>query len=243
MKVIAYGITDVGLKRKRNEDNLLIDEKMGLFILADGMGGHKGGDTASHLAVTTVHKTFKRHHEEHDFVSPNLMIEEAYSKSSSEIFNYGLEKNESLKGMGTTLVTAYVHKNNEIFIGNVGDSRAYYYNDEGFWQITEDHSLFNSHIKQGLLKEDEFGKFQFKNIITRSVGFENEVKCDILQKKLNPGDRFLLCSDGLTNMVKDEEIYEICKKKSIKKAVETCITKAKKNGGDDNITTIIIEVN
>ena len=242
MKISAHGLTDIGLKRTRNEDNLLLDEEMGLFILADGMGGHKGGDVASDLAVNTVYETFKSHHKEHDFVSPGLMIEEAYTKASSEVFNYSIEKDDSVRGMGTTLVTAYIHKD-EIFIGNVGDSRAYFYNDEAFWQITEDHSLVNSHIKSGLLKEDDLENFQFKNIITRSVGFENEVKCDILRKKLNPGDRFLLCSDGLTNMVKDQQIYDICKKTPLKKAVETCVKRAKKNGGDDNITIIIIEVN
>lgn len=241
MKVTAYGLTDVGLKRGKNEDNLLVNEEMGLFVVADGMGGHKGGDLASQLAVETMAEVVKSHREEHTYLSPRAMLEEGYTEASNKIFSQAQANNQMLQGMGTTLVAAYVH-DGEIFIGNVGDSRAYFYNDKYLWQMTEDHSLVNEHIRAGLLKDSEAQDFQAKNIITRSVGFERDVRCDIVRKKLNKGDAFLLCSDGLCGLVTDQDIYEICRANNKKEAVEMCIERAKDNGGDDNITVLIIEV-
>lgn len=241
MKITAFGITDVGLKRSKNEDNLLVDEDMGLFIVADGMGGHKGGDMASRLAVEAMQEVVKTHREEHTFLSPRAMLEEGYTEASSRIFIESQANNKMLQGMGTTLVSAYIHEN-EIFVANVGDSRAYFFNKKYMWQMTEDHSLVNEHIRAGLLKDSEAKDFQAKNIITRSVGFERDVRCDIIRKKLSVGDMFLLCSDGLCGLVDDEEIHEICRTQTKERAVEICIEKAKEAGGDDNITVIVVEV-
>lgn len=241
MKLSAFGATDVGLKRSKNEDNLLVDEGSGLFIVADGMGGHKGGELASSLAVQAMKEVVQTHREEHTFLSPRAMLEEGYTEATIRIFEKSQANNNSLQGMGTTLVTAYVHEN-EIFIANVGDSRAYYYNDKYMWQVTEDHSLVNEHIRAGLLKDSEAKDFQAKNVITRSVGFEPEVRCDIIRKKLFPGDHFLLCSDGLCGLVDDDEIYNLCRGNSIEKAAQACINKAKEAGGDDNITVIILQM-
>lgn len=241
MKLAAYGITDVGLRRSKNEDNLLVNEDMGLFVVADGMGGHKGGDLASQIAVEAVLDVVKTHREEHTFLSPRAMLEESYRTASTRIFERSQENNQMYQGMGTTLVVAYIH-GDEIFVANVGDSRAYYFNDHYLWQMTEDHSLVNEHIRAGLLKDSEAKDFQAKNIITRSVGFEPQVRCDIVRKKLSQGDRFLLCSDGLCGLVDDQEIHKICVHNDIKAAVENCVEQAKVEGGDDNITTIIMEV-
>jgi len=241
MKITAYGVTDVGLKRSKNEDNLLVDEDMSLFIVADGMGGHKGGDLASHLAVVAMQEVVKTHREEHTFLSPRAMLEEGYTEASSRIFIESQQNNKLLQGMGTTLVTAYIHEN-EIFVGNVGDSRAYFFNKEYMWQMTEDHSLVNEHIRAGLLKDSEAKDFQAKNIITRSVGFEKNVRCDVIRKPLTPGDSYLLCSDGLCGLVDDEVIFDICRSNDKKQAVEICVEKAKEAGGDDNITVLIIDV-
>ena len=241
MKVTAYGLTDVGLKRSKNEDNLLVDEGMGLFIVADGMGGHKGGDLASKLAVEAMQEVVKTHREEHTFLSPRAMLEEGYTEASSKIYSESQLNNKMLQGMGTTLVSAYIHEN-EIFVANVGDSRAYFFNQQYMWQMTEDHSLVNEHIRAGLLKDSEAKDFQAKNIITRSVGFEQSVRCDVIKKTLNVGDYFLLCSDGLCGLVEDEVIHDICKKNTKEKAAEICIEMAKDAGGDDNITVIVVEV-
>lgn len=241
MKITAFGITDVGLKRSKNEDNLLVDESMGLFIVADGMGGHKGGDLASKLAIESMAEVVKTHREEHTFLSPRAMLEEGYTEASSRIFTQSQANNQMLKGMGTTLVSAYIHEG-EIVVGNVGDSRAYYFNKEYMWQMTEDHSLVNEHIRAGLLKDHEAKDFQAKNIITRSVGFERDVRCDIVRKKLSVGDKYLLCSDGLCGLVDDDVIFKACNGKSKEEAVAACIELAKEAGGDDNITAIIVEV-
>jgi len=240
MKVKASGLTDVGLKRAKNEDNILVDQDMGLFVVADGMGGHRGGDIASQLAIESLRDVVKSHREEHTFLSPRAMLEEAYTEASSRIYDKSLENDKMFEGMGTTLVTAYIHEN-EIFIGNVGDSRAYYVNSLYLWQMTEDHSLVNEHIRAGLLKDSEARDFQAKNVITRSVGFERQVRCDILRKKLLPGDCFLLCSDGLSGLVEDQELFEICRHNPIEEATRICVDRAKQNGGDDNITVIIIK--
>lgn len=241
MRVTAFGVTDVGLKRSKNEDNLLVNEDMGLFVVADGMGGHKGGDLASKLAVEAMEQVVRTHREEHTFLSPRAMIEEGYTEASMQIFQHSQLNNAQLQGMGTTLVAAYIHEN-EIFIGNVGDSRAYFFNDTYMWQMTEDHSLVNEHIRAGLLKDSEAKDFQAKNIITRSVGFEKDVRCDIIRKKLQVGDYFLLCSDGLSGLVEDHEIHNVCKRNSKDEAVNILIEKAKAAGGDDNITVIILQV-
>ena len=241
MKISAYGLTDVGLKRDQNEDNFLVDIESRLFVVADGMGGHKGGDLASQLAVETSREVVKKHLENHQYISPRMMLEEIYTEASSRIYNCSLENNNQLKGMGTTLVMAYIN-DDEIFIGNVGDSRAYFYNDLYMWQITEDHSLVNDHIRAGLLKDSDINSFQSKNVITRCVGFESSIRCDIVNKKLNDGDSFLLCSDGLWNLVEDSKIYEICKNHCMEDAVKLCIEAAKNKGGNDNITALVIEV-
>ncbi len=241
MKISACGLTDVGLKRSKNEDNLLVAEDMGLFVVADGMGGHRGGDLASQLAVEALMDVVRTHREEHTFLSPRAMLEEAYTEASSRIYTESQRNNRQLQGMGTTLVAAYIHEN-EIFVANVGDSRAYFYNQQYMWQITEDHSLVNEHIRAGLLKDSEAKDFQAKNIITRSVGFERDVRCDIIRKPIVPGDHFVMCSDGLSGLVEDQEIHEICRKNPKEQAVEICVQKAKDGGGDDNITVIIIDV-
>ena len=241
MKIRAYCETDVGLKREKNEDAFLVNEDMGLYLVADGMGGHKGGDLASKLAVESVEDVVKTHRDEHTYFSPRAMIEDAYIEASSRIFQKSQMEDKYLQGMGTTLVTAYVH-DGELFVGNVGDSRAYYVSDDHMWQLTEDHSLLNEHIRAGLIKDSEAKDFQAKNIITRSVGFEREVRCDIVRKKISAGDKFLICSDGLSGLVTDERIHQICRKNSIEDAVKICIEEAKANGGDDNITVMIIHV-
>jgi serine/threonine protein phosphatase PrpC len=241
MNIRAYCETDVGLKREKNEDNFLLNEGMRLYVVADGMGGHKGGDLASQIAVEAIQDVVKTHRDEHTFFSPRAMLEDSYTEASSRIFRKSQMNDSYLQGMGTTLVTAYVHEG-ELFVGNVGDSRAYYFNDQYMWQMTEDHSLLNEHIRAGLLKDSEAKDFQAKNIITRSVGFEREVRCDIYRKKLVPGDKFLMCSDGLSGLVTDERIHEICTQNNLEDSVKICIEEAKANGGDDNITVMIIHV-
>ena len=235
---IVYGQTDIGLKRNSNQDNYLIQQDLNLFAVADGMGGHQEGDLASKMALQVIEKAFKKKQPQNLSEVPKKLIH-SIEKANQCIFNKSfLDKREL--GMGTTLVLAYFFENH-LFIANIGDSRLYLMQRGFLWQITEDHSLLNEQMKLGLIKEKDIKHFKYKNIIVRCLGIEKEVQCDIYKREIKSGDRFLLCSDGLSNMLSDKEMLEVLSIKEIKKALAQCINFAKKNGGDDNITGILID--
>ncbi len=240
MKFNVWTQTDVGLKRESNQDAFLVNHDLGLYIVADGMGGHKGGEIASVLAVETVQNVVKKSFDENKNTPMKELMVHAYNEASSVIFSES-EDNSSVRGMGTTMVMAFVKKN-EIYIGNVGDSRAYLIREEGLWQLTEDHSLINEQIRAGLLAPEDTESVIDKNIITRSVGFELDVDCDVIVRKLQKGDNILLCSDGLTGMVTDRRIAEIFKSSKPSEVVSCLIDEAKKQGGHDNITVLLLSL-
>jgi serine/threonine protein phosphatase PrpC len=241
MTLQAWCQTDVGLRRDNNQDSFLIDESLGLYVVADGMGGHRGGEVASKLAVETVRDVVQQSLRESGARKPNPreLMSKAYEAACARIFDKSQEPGTDLQGMGTTLVAAFL-MGDTLYIGNVGDSRAYLFNGEKLWQITEDHSLVNEQLRAGLIKESDVEKFAAKNVITRSVGFERDVQVDIIERTIQPGDMILICSDGLSGMVKDSRIADILKGTPPKDAVSKCITEAKANGGDDNVTTLLI---
>lgn len=236
----SFGQTDVGLKRQKNEDSFLIDEKSMLYIVADGMGGHRGGDLASSMAVQIMQETIGHHLQKmgSQFTAREA-ITDAYAQASQQIYYKSHIEKPELQGMGTTLVSSLYHSGT-LYIGNVGDSRAYLIRDQKMWQLTEDHSLLNEHIRAGFLRDSEVAQFQAKNVITRSVGFERDAMCDIIEKKVQPGDRFMMCSDGLSGLVKGDRLLELCLIGNLEQAAQACIEEAKKNGGDDNITVVFI---
>lgn len=236
----AYCQTDIGLRRERNEDSFLIDESLGLFLVADGMGGHRGGEVASRLAVETTREVILRHSKDSRRMMPRQLLAEAYREASNRIFDKARsEGSQELQGMGTTLVCAYLHRET-LYIANVGDSRAYLFTSPYLWQITEDHSLLNEQLRAGVFSERDIESFSAKNVITRSVGFERDVMCDIIERDLRPGEMFLLCSDGLSGLVTDMRIAEILRTTPQNQVVSTCINEAKKNGGDDNVTCMLL---
>lgn len=240
MKVEAWGHTDVGLRRESNQDSYLIDNDLGLFIVADGMGGHRGGEVASALAVQTIKEVIKENRLLKNPLGPRELLASSYREASTRIFRVSQEQ-DNLRGMGTTMVTVLRHEDS-LFIGNVGDSRAYILLPQGFWQVTEDHSLLYEHLKAGLIKEKDAPHFFSKNVITRSVGFEPEVNCDILERKPERGEVLLLCSDGLSGLVNDRRIAEICLQSAPSEMAKILIEEAKRNGGDDNVTALLIQV-
>ncbi len=239
MIIEAWCETDVGLKRESNEDSYLLNKNIGIFAVADGMGGHRGGEVASSMAVSTLEQYVQNNKVGSRKVQPRVLLTEAYKTASNKIFDKSRNEAAELSGMGTTLVSALVVENT-VFIANVGDSRAYLYRAKKFWQLTEDHSLLNEHIKFGLVAEQDAENFLQKNVITRSVGFEREVMCDILERVMEPDDLILLCSDGLSGLVTDARMCEICQSLSPEKIVERCIKEARDNGGDDNITVLVL---
>lgn len=238
MKVEAWGQTDVGLKRDINQDSILRDEEMGLYVVADGMGGHRGGEVASAMAVEACVEVFE---ESAAKTQPKDLIKRAFKEASRRIFLKSTRENPELMGMGTTMILAYT-RDSRIYIGNVGDSRAYLWKDQKLWQLSEDHSLVNEQIKAGIITAKDIDTVVGRNVITRSVGFEEDVVVDIAEREAFPGEIYLLCSDGLSGLITDARISEICAKLDPQTIVETAISEAKKAGGDDNVSVIVIKV-
>lgn len=240
MKFEIWAKTDVGLKREINQDTILVDPELNLFIVADGMGGHKGGEVASALAVETVQEIVKDRLQGASRINPAEVLAEAYRASSRRIHEKSTRQNPELMGMGTTMVSLLAYKE-KIYIANVGDSRAYLFRDPYLWQLTEDHSLINEQIKAGIINESEAPNVIGRNVITRSVGYESEVLVDLLVREFQSGEFYLLCSDGLSGLVPDFRIAQICHEIKPKDIVSKCIEKAKSAGGDDNVSVVYIQ--
>jgi serine/threonine protein phosphatase PrpC len=239
MKLSAWWRTDKGLKRENNQDTFLINESLGLFIVADGMGGHSGGEVASQLAVKSVEEFLFQNNSR--IPSVRDLLTQAYSSACKKIYEMAQQPGSNLVGMGTTMVILYI-KENSIYIGNVGDSRAYLHRPPNLWQLTEDHSLLNEHLRAGTINESQIKTFANKNVITRSVGYEKDVQADIIERPITVGDRFLLCSDGLSSLVNDDEICQILNSKKGHEVVDDCVVRALQKGGDDNVTVVLVEV-
>jgi protein phosphatase len=246
----AYGATDVGRKRERNEDSFLIDRDLGLFVVADGMGGHAGGGIASKLAVETIQSVLAeaKRTSPHVFQIPPTIEEgpakdrlrEAVEAACARIFEEA-KANPPLLGMGTT-VTATLVLGRHIYLAHVGDSRCYLVRRGRIFQISEDHSLVNEQLKAGAMTPDEARHSRFRNIITRSVGFEEEVLVDLVGVEGEDGDQLLLCCDGLTNLVEDDEILEVVDRTPLHDVPRRLISIANDRGGDDNITVIAVRL-
>ena len=240
--------TDVGMKREHNEDSFLVNDDLGLFVVCDGMGGHAGGETASRLAVQTIEKELisAKLRNDDPFSSEVALAEsplagalrEAVEGACSAVFRTS-RANPELAGMGTTCISLLVRGDHAI-LGHVGDSRAYLVRDGEVWQLSEDHSLVNEQVRAGLLTQEEAKHSRLKNIITRSVGFEEDVLVDVMGVETRAGDRFLLCSDGLSNLVETDEIRDALSHDDVAQVPEMLIQLANARGGDDNITVVAV---
>ena len=239
MKTEAWCKTDKGLKRESNQDAYLLNKELGLFVVADGMGGHSGGEVASSLAVQAVEDIIGNPPMQD--LRPRDLLAQAFMEASRRIFDKAAYERTELLGMGTTMVLIY-KTNTSVFICNVGDSRCYLFRRPHLWQITEDHSLVNEQLRAGLITEAQSKNFSGRNVITRSVGYERDVVVDILERPATPGDIFLLCSDGLSGLVPDQKISEIISNNSTNKVADKCVEQALANGGDDNVTVMVVSV-
>ena len=191
---------------------------------------------ASKLAVDVIQKFCRENKELH----PRERLDKAVNLSCSEIYKMSLA-NEDLAGMGTTVLAMTFHEG-AVYIAQVGDSRAYLLNDGAIWQITEDHSLLNEEIRAGRLEAGQASSYQFKNVITRSVGYESNVTVDIYRRKVQQGDILLLCTDGLSGLVGPQEIVAEIQKEGPERGLRNLIKLANSRGGDDNITILICHV-
>lgn len=236
----AYAATNVGLERSINQDYIYYSlEKCGclpnLFVVADGMGGHKAGDIASRFTVENL-VTLIRESKEKDLIS---IINNAISDVNGKLFDKARESVD-YEGMGTTLVVATI-SDKLLKVANVGDSRLYIVGDD-ITQITRDHSLVEEMVSLGKLDRKAARTHEKKNYITRAIGGEKNVDAEMFSVDLKPGDRIIMCTDGLSNMVEDNDILNIVKRSdSLEEAVEGLIKTANDNGGKDNISVIIIE--
>ncbi|PIU00677.1 MAG: serine/threonine-protein phosphatase [Bdellovibrionales bacterium CG10_big_fil_rev_8_21_14_0_10_45_34] len=240
MKYSVWAQTDRGLKRQTNQDTFLIDRELALFAVADGMGGHKGGEVASALAVQTIREVVSESFEKDAGKRPLDLISDAFLEASDRIYQVAQMK-PSLTGMGTTMV-AILLRDNIVYVGNVGDSRAYLFSEGRLWQVSEDHSLMCEQLRSGILKESDVADFASKNIITRSVGFEPKVQADLLFRPAKPGEIYLLCSDGVSGMLEDTDIERILTQANADRMVPDLIEQAKDAGGDDNITALLLSI-
>ncbi len=239
MLVNAWGLTDVGKKRSENQDNIYLDTENHLYIVADGMGGHSGGEIASALAIESLKDVFENKMSKiNNIYTPIDLFREAYLEATQRIFKKGIE--DSLQGMGTTLVSAFFYKGT-IYIANVGDSRAYYFNNHHLWQVTEDHSLVYEQLKMSKFKNIDPEQLIGKNIITRSVGFESTIHVDVIQKEVSTGDHYFMCSDGVTGMVPDDQLFELFSRSEAAEVPVKCIEMANNAGGEDNISALFIK--
>ncbi len=241
-KINAFGKTDVGLMRTINQDSIFIStapvgKLPNLFIVADGMGGHKAGDVASREAIERFVKYACATH----MSDPANVLDSGIISINHDIFEMA-NSNKDYNGMGTTFVAASI-VDRHVYIANVGDSRLYLVNNE-IHQITRDHSLVEDMVRMGMLQKMEARTHFNKNVITKAIGVAEDKTStpDIFEIEIEPGDRLLLCSDGLTNMVEDYEIKKIIKNSaSIEEAVTNLIQQANENGGKDNISAIIVD--
>lgn len=237
----TFSMTDTGRRRDINQDYMFTSENAvgklpNLFIVADGMGGHKAGEYASKTAVETIVEYI----EENDSGLLVASMKKAIGEANKRVLKEAIVDIEK-EGMGTTIVAATI-KGDKLIVANVGDSRLYIVNESSITQLTTDHSLVEEMVRSGKLARRDARNHPDKNKITRAVGVFPKVEVDFFEAKIERGDTILLCTDGLTNMVEDEEIKRIILgQRDIVEKTATLIETANKNGGTDNITALLIE--
>jgi PPM family protein phosphatase len=246
----AFGLTDVGRKRQHNEDAMLVDAALGLFVVADGMGGHAAGEVASARASEVVrqHVLAQRSVLKDLATNPNQdsraaaagLIEVSIQRACADIFKMA-SSDATKRGMGTTLVCLAVAGNKAV-IGHVGDSRVYLVRNGQCHRLTEDHTLVAAQLKAGTITKDQASASQYKNVITRAVGIQESVQVDTLIVDLVPGDVFLLCSDGLHGYLSDEEVSPLFASRKLEELPRALVDLANERGGKDNITAVVVKV-
>lgn len=236
--MIVVGVSETGLVREKNEDSYLIDEKRGIFVVCDGMGGHKGGEVASRLAIDIFRETAEQDQEN----NPIVILNTAIKKANRTICEQA-KSNPYLDDMGTT-VTAAMITDYSMTIANVGDSSIYIIRGKNIRKITRDHTLAEQMLNKGLINEDQIRSNSYNHILTRALGIELQVTIDNFQEQLMPGDYVLLCSDGLTDMLTDDEILAIIlDNNEVSQISQGLVRQALDRGGYDNITLILLRLN
>lgn len=236
----TFSKTDIGMIREVNQDYVYVsDSPIGklpnLFVVADGMGGHKAGEFASRFTVEVVKEELASSSED----GPEAMIRQAIISANQKLLETA-RQDSRMEGMGTTLVVATVI-DRTLYFANVGDSRLYLLNDD-IKQVSKDHSLVQEMVRLGGINQEDAKHHPDKNIITRAIGAKEQIEIDFYEYRLKKGDIILMCTDGLSNMVEDEEMLHIVKSsRDVVEAVQRLIERANQNGGNDNIGVVIAE--
>lgn len=231
--MIAYGATNVGKVRKNNEDAFKISNKDKIYLLADGMGGHLGGEFASSMAVQELEKLLVD-------VKDKAEIKEAIEEVNRKIYQKSLE-DENLSGMGTTLSLIKI-LDDHLYFANIGDSRIYCLKGKDLIQLTIDDSYVNYLLEVGAITSDQAKDHPKKNVLLKALGTTDDIEVFVQEVQWEEDDLYLLCSDGLTNMLEEEEIQEIISSNEAEKAVDLLINQALDRGGKDNITVIVLTI-
>jgi protein phosphatase len=228
-------ISDIGNIRKLNEDSAgwLEGDGFALFVVCDGMGGHNAGEVASEMALNTIREAFKSGLS----ALPDQQLRKAVESANRAIYSMSGTENH-LKGMGTT-VSAVLSENGRIHVAHVGDSSLFRIREHSITKLTKDHSLVQALVDMGTITAEEAKHHSNKNIITRAVGTNEEVEIDLQTLASNPGDIYLLCTDGLTDYISEEEILEISEKGENGNSLKHLVSTAKERGGKDNITLLV----
>jgi protein phosphatase len=245
--------SDVGQVRENNQDSLLVEPSLGLFVIADGMGGRAGGEVASLIAVETLKSEVSARFKDlyfSDQVSRETIMRQAINQASLQIYSRSLEL-PHLKGMGTTTTALWLPvqsgpqmksdlSTQKAMVAHVGDSRCYLLRAGLMYQLTHDHSLFQEKVKAGLLTADSLAAAQLKSVITRCVGYQEDEEVDVFSFRPFHGDRFLMCSDGLSNKISEREMADLMMEDDLEWVCEHVVELSKERGGEDNITVILI---
>jgi protein phosphatase len=249
VKIAVGAKSDVGLKRPHNEDSLCVEPQLGLFVVCDGMGGHNAGEVASHMASDVVRKYVREYHKQGEpaladrydprFSPSTNRLASAIRLANETVYRAAMDRSD-YEGMGTTIVAALLD-GPVVSIAHVGDSRAYLAREGALEQLTEDHSLVAEQVRRGLLTEEEAEHSPQQNIITRAIGMKETVDVTLNELTLNPGDCFLLCSDGLTKGVRAAQILDVIQAaRDPEAATDELVALANQAGGEDNTTVIVI---
>jgi PPM family protein phosphatase len=247
-KLEITSLTDVGKKRSHNEDNVISDHELGIAILADGMGGYRAGEVASAIAVNMILSQLRENlprlppgqvDEETGFTRETLLVKEAVEKANETIYRTA-QSQPQCQGMGTTVVAALFY-DDRITVAHVGDSRMYRFRDDVFEQVTIDHSLLQELVEKGFYTPEEARQSLNKNLVTRAMGVEATVKASFQEEIVKTGDVYLICSDGLSDLVDDKEMRETLKvhATSLPEAARALVQLANDKGGKDNISVIL----
>jgi protein phosphatase len=250
-EIEASGATDVGMKRRLNEDVFVIDSDAGVFLVADGMGGHAAGEVASRVATEEILRAFKEGPSDADETWPehwdnnlsataNLIVDAIVA--GHHRVTMAMNKDADLKGMGTTVVVAvHLPGDRKIVICHVGDSRAYRYRRGGLSLLTNDHSWVHEQVEAGFLTEEAARTHPLKNVVTQALGGNSEPRVDVLEVAIDEDDVYLLCSDGLNSMLTDDEIAAVLETGgSLDETCQRLISEANERGGNDNISVVLI---